>query len=191
MKFIATELPEVRLIEPQVWGDERGFFLESYHQKRFEEAGISNLWVQDNHSRSTRGTLRGLHYQQQFPQTKLCRVVVGEVLDVVVDIRPDSPRFGKCTSAILSAENKLQILVPKGFAHGFLVLSTHAEFLYKCDEFYHPEDERGVLWNDPDLAIDWNLANLQIEAPILSLKDQNLPSLRDVPRDELPILSYD
>jgi len=143
--------------------------------------GISETFVQDNHSKSAKGTLRGLHYQLRHPQAKLCRVVHGEVQDVAVDIRVGSPCFGRWTSALLSAENKRQIYIPAGFAHGFLVLSETAEFLYKCSDFYFPQDERGVTWNDPDLKIPWN-----IEQPLLSQKDQSYPRLAQIPREQLP-----
>jgi dTDP-4-dehydrorhamnose 3,5-epimerase len=175
------KIPGVYLIRPEVHEDARGFFFESYHQAKLEEFGIREVFVQDNHSKSCRNTLRGLHFQLKHPQAKLCRVVQGEVLDVAVDIRVGSPYFGQWVSAILSVENKQQILVPRGFAHGFLVLSETAEFLYKCSDYYHGDDEHGVAWNDPQLAIAW-----QTRSPILSAKDQkNLP-LHEVPRELLP-----
>ena len=184
MKTIETSLPGVLLIEPAVFGDERGFFLESYHAEKFRELGIPNQFVQDNHSLSHKGTLRGLHYQLQNPQAKLCRVIRGEVLDVAVDIRVGSPHFGKWMSAILSAENKRQIFVPKGFAHGFVVLSDEAEFLYKCDAFYNPQDERGVLWNDPQIGIDWQIPDgMEI---LLSGKDRVNPTLANAGEENLP-----
>ncbi|MGE5207623.1 MAG: dTDP-4-dehydrorhamnose 3,5-epimerase [Chlamydiota bacterium] len=181
MRVIQTNLPEVLLLEPQVHGDARGFFCETYHQAKFAELGISDSFVQDNHSQSRRHTLRGLHYQLRHPQAKLCRVVRGEVLDVAVDIRVGSPRFGRCVTAILSAENKQQIYIPPGFAHGFVVLSESADFLYKCSDFYFPEDERGILWNDPDLAIPWGVAD-----PLISEKDRAHLPLRAVPPEFLP-----
>jgi len=185
MKTIETSLPGVLLIEPDVFGDERGFFLESYHAEKFRDLGIPNQFVQDNHSLSRRGTLRGLHYQLQNPQAKLCRVIRGEVLDVAVDIRIGSPHFGKWMSAILSAENKRQIFVPKGFAHGFLVLSDEAEFLYKCDAFYNPQDERGVLWNDPQIGIDWGIGDgMEV---LLSGKDKVNPTLANAGEENLPV----
>ena len=180
MKRIETSLPGVWLIEPAVHEDARGFFFESYHELKFAEIGIKDRFVQDNHARSVKNTLRGLHYQIKHPQAKLCRVIHGEVLDVVVDVRHDSPHFGKWEKAVLSAANKLQMYIPTGFAHGYVVLSETAEFLYKCDDFYHPEYERGLLWNDPALGIDWG-----VEAPILSAKDQQNPRLAAIPRDEL------
>lgn len=182
MRRAETALPEVFLIEPDVHSDSRGFFLESYHQQKFEQMGIRDRFVQDNHSLSVRGTLRGLHYQLRYAQAKLCRVTRGEVLDVAVDVRRGSPTFAKWVSATLSAENKRQIYIPKGFAHGFVVLSETAEFLYKCSDFYHPEDEHGILWNDPELGIDWEISN-----PTLSGKDQrNLPLAR-ISEDRLPL----
>ncbi len=181
MQRIDTTLPDVFLIEPKVLADQRGFFLESYHREKHAAFGIHEEFVQDNHSKSVRGALRGLHYQLQHAQAKLCRVVQGEVLDVAVDIRRGSPNFGRSVSAVLSAENKRQIYVPKGFAHGFLVLSETAEFLYKCSDFYYPEHEYGVLWSDPQLKIDWNVSN-----PILSPKDQKYLPLAQVPQELLP-----
>ena len=181
MKRIETSLPDVMLIEPAVKQDERGFFFESYHQRDFVEIGITELFVQDNHSKSIRGALRGLHYQLVHPQAKLCRVVQGEVLDVVVDIRRGSPRFGEHVATVLSAENKRQIYIPPGFAHGFLVLSDTAEFLYKCSDFYYREDEHGVLWSDPGLGIEWGIVE-----PIVSEKDKQLPLLSKILPGELP-----
>ncbi len=177
---IETELPGVCILRPQVFRDARGFFLETYHAAKFAEVGIHDRFVQDNHSRSMRGTLRGLHYQIQHPQAKLCRVIRGEVLDVAVDVRRGSPTFGRWTSAVLSAENMQQFYLPIGFAHGFVVLSNEAEFLYKCSDFYDPAGEQGVLWNDPSLAIDWGIAE-----PLLSEKDRRNPRLSDVPPDRL------
>jgi dTDP-4-dehydrorhamnose 3,5-epimerase len=182
LQVIETKIPGVVLIRPQVHEDSRGFFFESYHQGRLAEAGVRDNFVQDNHSRSCRNTLRGLHYQLYHPQAKLCRVVQGEVLDVAVDIRVGSPHFGQWVSARLSAENKQQILIPRGFAHGFLVLSETAEFLYKCSNFYHPGDEHGILWSDPNLAIEWDVRD-----PILSGKDQAFASLNNIPREHLPV----
>jgi dTDP-4-dehydrorhamnose 3,5-epimerase len=169
MQATRLEIPDVILFEPRVFGDDRGFFFESFNQRAFEEAvGRPVPFVQDNHSRSARGVLRGLHYQIQQPQGKLVRVVVGEVFDVAVDMRRSSPTFGRWVGAHLSAENKQQLWVPEGFAHGFLVLSDSAEFLYKTTDYYAPQHERCVVWNDPDLAIDWPEA-LQ---PTLSAKDE-------------------
>ncbi|WP_435606595.1 dTDP-4-dehydrorhamnose 3,5-epimerase [Pseudomonas knackmussii] len=156
MKATRLAIPDVVLLEPQVFGDERGFFFESFNQRKFEAAvGPVRPFVQDNHSRSARGVLRGLHYQIQQPQGKLVRVVQGEVFDVAVDLRRDSPTFGQWVGAILGGENKHQLWIPEGFAHGFQVLSESAEFLYKTTDFWAPEHERCIAWNDPDLAIEW------------------------------------
>ena len=169
MKVIATAIPEVKIIEPKVFGDERGFFLESFHVKRYQQAlDIDCEFVQDNHSRSAHGVLRGLHFQKQKPQGKLVRVVSGEVFDVAVDIRPESATFGRWEGVVLSALNKRQFWVPPGFAHGFVVLSDIADFEYKCTDYYDPTDEGAIRWNDPDLGIDWPIAN-----PLLSDKDAN------------------
>ena len=143
------------LITPAIHGDRRGYFMETYNARDMKEAGLDYLFVQDNQSCSTKGVLRGLHFQKQFPQTKLVRVIRGTVFDVAVDIRKDSPTYGKYHGEILSEENKKQFLIPKGFAHGFLVLSDIAEFCYKCDDFYHPDDEGGMAWNDPEIGIKW------------------------------------
>lgn len=181
MKRIEMSLPGACLIEPSVFRDERGFFFESYHEEKYVEQGIPSRFVQDNHARSGRGTLRGLHYQINRPQAKLCRVVAGEVLDVIVDVRHGSPYFGRYESAVLSAENMRQLFVPPGFAHGYLVLSETAEFLYKCSEFYVPEWDRGIAWNDPQIAIIWGIEN-----PILSAKDRIHPKLSEVAPSDLP-----
>lgn len=181
MRRIETALPEVCLVEPKVFGDARGFFFESYHQTRFAEMGIPDIFVQDNRSRSGKGVLRGLHYQLNYPQSKLCCVVQGEVFDVAVDIRHGSPNFGKWVGVILSAENKHQIYIPAGFAHGFVVLSETAEFVYKCGDFYHPEDEGGVAWNDPHIGIDWPLQDVA-----LSGKDQKNLTLAAIEPTKLP-----
>jgi dTDP-4-dehydrorhamnose 3,5-epimerase len=169
MQFIPTDIPEVILIEPEVFGDARGFFMETYHARRFAQAGIQADFVQDNHSGSRQGTLRGLHYQIRHPQAKLLRVIFGEVYDVAVDIRRTSPNFGKWVGMILSAENKRQIWIPAGFAHGFYILSEWAELVYKVSDLYAPEWERSLLWNDPELGITWPLINQQM--PILSKRD--------------------
>jgi len=181
MKRIETALPGVCLIEPQVFRDARGFFFESYQERKFRELGVHERFVQDNHARSLKGTLRGLHYQVERPQAKLCRVIQGGVLDVAVDIRPGSPHFGRYASAILSAENMLQVYIPAGFAHGYLVLSETAEFLYKCSDFYRPECERGIIWNDAEININWG-----VQDPILSAKDLNNPPLSKIRLNELP-----
>ncbi|WP_350649242.1 dTDP-4-dehydrorhamnose 3,5-epimerase [Pseudomonas sp. HY13-MNA-CIBAN-0226] len=176
MNVIATDLPGVLIIEPKVFGDERGFFYESFNARAFEEAtGLDTRFVQDNHSRSQKGVLRGLHYQLENTQGKLVRVTAGEVLDVAVDIRRCSPHFGKWVAVRLSAENHRQLWVPQGFAHGFLVLSESAEFLYKTTDYYTPSAERSIRWDDPDLAIDWQLDG----APQLSAKDQAAMFLKD------------
>lgn len=176
MKATPLDIPEVVLLEPHVFGDERGFFFESFNQEKFEEAiGYSVKFVQDNHSRSSKGVLRGLHYQlAPHAQGKLVRVVRGEVFDVAVDIRKSSPTFGKWVGAYLSEENKRQLWVPEGFAHGFVVLSETADFLYKTTDFYAPDYERSIIWNDETLAVDWPLDGL--EATSLSGKDQQAPS---------------
>lgn len=173
MKITPTPLPEVLLIEPRVFGDARGFFFESWNQRSFEAAGIRERFVQDNHSRSARNVLRGLHYQIQQPQGKLVRVLAGEIYDVAVDIRKSSPRFGRWTGVRLSAESHQSLWVPVGFAHGFCVMSDFAEVLYKTTDFYAPEYERSVLWNDPALGISWPLSG----APLLSAKDAAAPPL--------------
>ena len=176
MKVIASELPEVLILEPRVFGDDRGFFYESFNARTFSEAtGLNREFVQDNHSRSQRGVLRGLHYQLQQPQGKLVRAVVGEVFDVSVDLRRSSPSFGRWVGVHLSAENKRQLWLPEGFAHGFLVLSEYAEVLYKTTDYYAPAHERCIRWDDPSLAIDWPLES----APQLSAKDQAGLSLAD------------
>lgn len=168
-------LPEVILLEPRVFGDTRGFFFESYNERAFREAtGLERRFVQDNHSRSARGVLRGLHYQLRQPQGKLVRVVAGEVFDVAVDLRRSSPTFGRWVGATLSAENKRQLWVPEGFGHGFLVLSEWADFLYKATDYYAPESERCIVWDDPDLGIAWPLEG----APVLSDKDRRAPRLQ-------------
>lgn len=168
MNVIDTVIADVKIIEPRVFGDDRGFFLETFQAERYaKEVGIEGDFVQDNHSRSAKHVLRGLHFQKTRPQGKLVRVVAGEVVDVAVDIRKDSPTFGKWAAAILSAENKRQFWVPPGLAHGFLVLSESADFEYKCTEYYDPKDEGCLLWNDPEIGIDW-----PVNTPILSEKDK-------------------
>jgi dTDP-4-dehydrorhamnose 3,5-epimerase len=168
MKVTPTKIPDVLLIEPRIFGDERGFFYESFNAKVFAEAtGLNLTFVQDNHSKSVKGVLRGLHYQIQQPQGKLVRVTQGEVFDVAVDLRRNSPTFGQWVGEILSAENKRQFWVPAGFAHGFVVLSDTAEFLYKTTDYYAPAHERCIVWNDADLAIDWHFSG----TPSLSAKD--------------------
>ncbi len=178
MKVTRTEIEDVLLIEPNVFEDPRGFFFESYNQRLYEEHGIDVRFVQDNHSRSVRNTLRGLHYQVNPGQAKLVRVIIGEVFDVAVDIRYGSPNFGQWVGHYLSAENKRQMFIPVGFAHGFCVTSEVAEFEYKCSDFYSPPDERGILWDDPDLGIEW-----PVTAPILSEKDKQNVRFRDIAHD--------
>lgn len=169
MNIIQTKITDVLIIEPRVFEDNRGFFYESYNEKAFlEKAGVATHFVQDNHSRSTQNVLRGLHYQIQQPQGKLVRVVVGAVFDVAVDLRKSSPTFGQWVGSLLSAENKRQLWVPVGFAHGFCVVSEVAEVLYKTTDYYAPQHERCVHWNDPELAIEWSL----IGDPVVSAKDQ-------------------
>ncbi len=172
MKVIKTKLKDCVIIEPKVFGDDRGFFMETYQAERYKSAGILADFVQDNRSRSSQNVLRGLHFQKTKPQGKLVTVTQGEVFDVAVDLRPDSPTFGQYESVILSGENKLQFYVPPGFAHGFCVLSEMADFQYKCTDYYDPSDESGLLWNDSELNINW-----PIEFPLLSEKDKVQPTL--------------
>ena len=178
MKFISTDIPDVILIEPDVFEDERGFFLETYHARKLAEGGISDMFVQDNHSGSSQGTLRGMHYQIRHTQGKLVRVVVGEIYDVAVDLRCNSPTFKKWVGFCLSAQNKSQLWIPQGFAHGFYVLSEWAEINYKMTDFYASELERTMLWNDPEIGIEWPLVNGQ--TPILSARDANGKLLAEV-----------
>ena len=175
-EFQKTSIEGIYVITPKVYGDKRGYFFESYNKKDFINAGINIDFVQDNESKSHRGVLRGLHFQKKYPQSKLVRVVKGEVFDVAVDLRKDSKTFGKYESVILSEENQKQFLIPKGFAHGFLVLSDEAKFVYKCDDFYHPEDEGGIIYNDPDININWPfLDNIE-----LSEKDKKHSSFKEI-----------
>jgi len=176
-----TSLPGVWEFHPKSFRDPRGFFMETYHQGKFAELGVLDTFVQDNHSSSERGTLRGLHFQLRHEQAKLCRVVEGEALDVALDIRVGSPHFGKWTVVVLSAEKQNQLYIPAGFAHGFLALSERVQFLYKCSDFYHAEDEHGVLWSDRKIAIPWPIPD-----PLVSDKDKKLPELAGVPRELLP-----
>ena len=179
LTFIDTGLEGLWLIEPTVFGDERGFFMETWSAAEFAEKGLPTQFVQDNHSRSGMGILRGMHFQKTHPQDKLVRVTAGAVFDAVVDLRPGSETFGKWYGAVLSAENKRQLFVPKGFAHGFFVLSESADFVYKCTDFYHPEDEGGLAWNDPEVGIEWPAETMaQIGGqPKLSAKDALWPGL--------------
>jgi dTDP-4-dehydrorhamnose 3,5-epimerase len=182
MKILPSSLPEILIIEPSVFQDERGFFMETYQQRRYTEAGIESVFVQDNLSYSVRGTLRGLHYQLKHAQAKLIQVIEGTIFDVALDIRRGSPSFGQWTSVHLSAENKRQLFLPEGFAHGFCVLSESAQVVYKCTNYYAAADEGGVLWSDPALAIAWPLSK-----PLLSEKDSQLPHLADIPPESLPV----
>ena len=180
MQVIPSEHPDVLLIEPDVFPDERGFFMETFHAEKYSRQGLPSVFLQDNHSRSVRGVLRGLHYQLEHPQGKLVRVVSGEVFDVAVDIRKGSPYFGNWVGVVLSEENQRQVYVPPGFAHGFCVLSEQADFMYKCTDLYTPGDEYGIAWDDPDIGIDWPQLDYS-----LSDKDQRYPLLRDA--DKLPL----
>lgn len=174
MEFIQTEIPDIILVKPNVIEDHRGFFMESYHIEKFKNGGINCTFVQDNHAKSVQNTLRGLHFQVQYPQAKLLRCLKGKVFDVAVDIRQDSPYFGKWVGEELSEENRYQLYIPEGFAHGYYVMSETAEIAYKCSEIYHPQDEQGIRWNDPEIAINWPSQN-----PILSEKDKALPMMAD------------
>lgn len=176
MNVLTTDIPGVLILEPRVFRDHRGFFLETFHQRRYQQAGLEHPFVQDNLSRSSYGTLRGLHYQIEHPQGKLCWAVSGEVFDVAVDLREESPTFGRWTSVLLDDQNHRQIYIPPGLAHGLCVLSDFALFAYKCTDFYHPESEYTLLWNDPQLAIDWPLRE-----PTLSDKDRRGLTLDQAP----------
>lgn len=186
MQVFKTSLPGVVVIEPKVFGDKRGCFFESYHEQRYQAAGMEGGFVQDNISYSTAGVLRGLHYQLRFPQGKLVTVLEGSVFDVAVDVRVGSPTFGRWYGCELSAENRRQLYIPCGFAHGFCVMSTTVCFHYKCTDYYHPEDEQGIAWNDSEIAITWPLSEL----PILSPKDERYVSLKDTPQNQLPVYEH-
>jgi len=181
MKVLNTSLPGVLIIEPDVFKDNRGFFMETYHQRRYIEAGIDGMFVQDNLSHSVHGILRGLHYQLRHPQAKLVQVIEGAIFDVTVDIRQGSPSFGQWTGVHISEENRRQTFIPEGFAHGFCVLSETADVMYKCTDLYVSDDEGGILWSDPGLAIDWPIAD-----PLLSEKDSRYPCLSDIRSERLP-----
>lgn len=181
LQVTETSIPGVLVVQPRVFRDPRGFFMETYRENVLAEAGIHDQFVQDNHSHSSRGVLRGLHYQLRNPQAKLCRVARGEVFDVAVDVRLGSPTFGKWVGEVLSGENCKQLYIPRGFAHGFVVLSHTVDFLYKCSDYYVASDDRGVLWNDPDIGIDW-----PISSPLLSDKDQGYARLSQIAQDQLP-----
>lgn len=174
-KFISTSIDGVYIIEPKKYGDHRGYFMETYQKKDFDAAGLNYNFVQGNQSRSKRGVLRGLHFQKTYPQAKLVRCIEGEVFDVCVDLRKGSATYGKWEGVLLSAERGNEFLIPRGFAHGFVVLSETATFCYQCDQFYHPEDEGGILWNDPDVGIDWKYE----KEPVLSEKDKRHPLLKE------------
>jgi dTDP-4-dehydrorhamnose 3,5-epimerase len=181
LKLLETALPGVFIIEPDIFKDERGFLMETYHQRRYAEGGIDCLFVQDNHSHSHRGVLRGLHYQLKHSQAKLIYVISGEIFDVAVDIRHGSPTFRKWVGAHLTEENGRQIYIPKGFAHGYCTLSETADVIYKCTDFYTPGDDFGIHWADPDIGIEWPDIK-----PILSNKDSRNPRLSEIPEDLLP-----
>lgn len=181
VKIQQLSIDGVLLVEPVCFDDNRGYFLETYHLQKYQQAGIDKDFVQDNHSHSIRGVLRGLHYQLNHPQGKLIYTVSGAIFDVAVDIRRNSPTFGRWTGAELSAENKRQIYIPEGFAHGFVVLSEYADVIYKCTDLYAPGDEHGILWSDPDIGINW-----PVDAPILSQKDLENPRLSQMPESHLP-----
>lgn len=182
LKFIETDIPGVMIIEPAVFNDDRGYFLETYHYNKYSEKGLDITFVQDNHSHSVRGTLRGLHYQLNHAQGKLMYAVKGEIFDVAVDIRKGSPDFGKWTGVILSNKNKRQFYIPPGFAHGFCVLSDEADIIYKCTDFYAPDDEYGIIWDDPEINIDWPITD-----PNLSYKDSKFDSLSEISNNLLPV----
>ncbi|MEW5722773.1 MAG: dTDP-4-dehydrorhamnose 3,5-epimerase [Thermodesulfobacteriota bacterium] len=184
MKIIETDLAGLLVIEPAVFGDPRGFFHETWREDRYREAGVGGLFVQDNFSRSAHRVLRGLHFQKKHPQAKLVFVTRGEVFDVAVDLRPGSPTFGRWYGLVLSDKNHRQVWVPAGMAHGFYVLSDEADFIYKCTDYYHPEDEGGLLYSDTDLGIDWPAPD-----PILNERDRNFPRLRDLAPDDLPAVT--
>lgn len=187
MKIIETAIPGVLIFEPQVFGDERGFFVETYREQVFAEAGLNLTFVQDNQSRSRRGVLRGLHYQLQRPQGKLVRAASGRVFDVAVDVRRGSPTFGQWVGAVLDDVSHRQMYIPPGFAHGFVVLSELADFVYKCTDYYHPQSEAGIRWDDPAIGIAWPSEIL--DAVTLSDKDLQLPLLREQTLEKLPLLS--
>lgn len=181
MKVTPTALPEVLLIEPKAFGDNRGFFFEGYQAERYQQMGLPLPFVQDNFSRSTKNVLRGLHFQLEHMQGKLVGVTRGAVFDVAVDVRYGSPNFGRSVGVILSDENHHQLYIPPGFAHGFCVISDEVDFYYKCTDYYYPQAEMGIIWNDPDLNIDW-----PVDAPVLSGKDQLYQRLRDLTKEQLP-----
>ena len=181
MKITKTKLPGILIIQPDIFEDPRGFFMETYHQKKYAEEGLDRSFVQDNLSYSTIDTLRGLHYQYPNAQAKLIQAIEGEIFDVAVDIRRGSPAFGQWTGVHLSGENKRQLFVPEGFAHGFCVISDTATVVYKCTDFYAPESEKGIIWSDSDIGIEW-----PVKEPLLSSKDSQYPCLKDIARNNLP-----
>ena len=184
MKILPTTIDGPLIIEPDIYGDHRGYFMETYRYERLQLLGIETEFIQDNLSFSVKNTLRGLHYQINHPQAKLVQAITGEIYDVVVDIRKNSPTFGKWVGALLSEENKRQFYIPEGFAHGFYVMSESAHFVYKCSDYYNSQDEGGILWSDPDIGIEW-----PVKEPIISDKDQHYPGLNNLPNDKLPIVN--
>ena len=184
-KKIETSIKDVYIIEPTVYGDNRGYFMETYSDSEFEEIGLHYKFVQDNQSKSRKGVLRGLHFQKENTQAKLVRCIKGEVFDVAVDLRPGSETYGKWEGVVLSEENKKMFMIPRGFAHGFLVLSDEAEFTYKCDDIYNPNAEGGLAWNDKDVGIDWPLGDMKIEDLLTSEKDSKWPSLNELKETNL------
>jgi dTDP-4-dehydrorhamnose 3,5-epimerase len=186
MKITPATIKDVLIIEPKVFEDSRGFFMETYHRNRYKKQGIDRPFVQDNLSYSVKDTVRGLHFQVRHPQAKLVQVIAGEIFDVAVDIRKGSPTFGQWIGIHLSDQNKRQVFIPEGFAHGFCVISDAALFSYKCSDFYSADDELGILWADPDIAVDW-----PVTAPIISKKDKHLPQLSDLSHDLLPVANQD
>ncbi len=184
-KRIDTKIEGVYVIEPTVFGDNRGYFMETYSTAEFEEIGITNNFVQDNQSKSRKGVLRGLHFQKENTQAKLVRCIKGEVFDVAVDLRPGSKTYGQWEGVVLSEENKKMFFVPKGFAHGFLVLTDEAEFTYKCDDLYNPTAEGGLKWDDPDVGIEWPLGDMKLEDLLTSEKDGKWPSLKELKETDL------
>jgi len=184
MEIISLSIPEVKLIKPKRFGDQRGFFQQTYQENQYSDAGVDCTFVQDNWSRSTRGVLRGLHYQLSNPQAKLVTVMHGAVYDIAVDIRLDSPTFGQWVGEELTEDNGHQLFIPRGFAHGFVVITDHVDFIYKCDNYYTPGDEYGIFWNDPDIGISWPDTGIE---PILSDKDKIALKLKDMPKADLPL----
>ena len=184
-KKTETSIEGVCIVEPTVFGDNRGYFMETYSEKEFAEIGLNYKFVQDNQSKSRKGVLRGLHFQKENTQAKLVRVIKGEVFDVAVDLRPGSKTYGKWEGVILSEENKKMFMIPRGFAHGFLVLSDEAEFTYKCDDIYNPSAEGGLAWNDKDVNIEWPLGDMAVEDLLTSEKDAKWPSLEELRKTDL------